>query len=477
MANIYPVVMAGGVGSRLWPLSREGYPKQLLGLLEPDKTLLQTTFERLQGCDLSFGEPWVVCNDDHRFLVAEQLRPYGVGVERIILEPVGRNTAPTVALAAFEVLQEDPEGIILVLAADHYVAEVQRFHEALIGAYKAAVRDCLVTFGIQPTHPETGYGYIEQGPLWDNRLSDCIFKVNAFKEKPNDQVAEAFVESNKHYWNSGMFMMSAQGYLEDLKRYAPKVYDASLQAIKQAKRSYGYIQVAKEAFVESPDISIDYAVMEHTTKAVMIKMAAKWSDVGSWKSLWDLGEKDANHNVLIGDVKTVHSNRNYIRTDKHLVAAIGVEDLLIVNTADALLVAHKDQAQSIKQIVSELKELGRREAFVHLTDFRPWGHYSTIDESERFKAKRIVVQPGAKLSLQKHHHRAEHWVVVKGTALVRCGEKTFLLSENESTFIPLGQTHQLSNPGKIPLEIIEVQSGAYLGEDDIERMDDAYGRE
>jgi mannose-1-phosphate guanylyltransferase len=476
MTNLYPVVMAGGVGSRLWPLSRELYPKQLLNLISSSQTLLQSSLQRLHGSTLPFGQPWIICNQDHRFLVAEQLRPLGVEVERIILEPVGRNTAPAIALAAFEVLKEDPKGMMLVLAADHDIQQPEAFHHVLQQAVLAAEQDWLVTFGIHPAYPETGYGYIEKGDLLGAGFGAQLSRVQEFKEKPDTQTAQSFVSSGRYFWNSGMFLMNAKTYLTELEAHCPEVYQHCKQAVEQAKRSYGYIQIPGEVFQKCPDISVDYAVMEPTQKAAVIGMEAGWSDVGSWKTLWELGAKDDDSNVIIGDVKAFDCDHNYIRSEKRLVAALGVKDLLIVDTADAVLVAHKDHAQAIKRVVSELKQEQRSEAEVHTRDYRPWGNYETIDESKRFKVKRIVVSPGAKLSLQRHHHRAEHWIVVAGTAEVRCGDQSFLLSENESTYIPLGERHQLSNPGKIPLEIIEVQSGAYLGEDDIERFEDVYGR-
>lgn len=477
MTKLYPVVMAGGVGSRLWPLSRELYPKQLLNLVSQQSTLLQSTLERLQGAPVMIGDAWVICNQDHRFLVAEQLRGFDIGPERILLEPFGRNTAPAIALAAFKVISEDPEGLMLVLAADHDIRQTEPFHEALEIAVSAAEEDWLVTFGISPGYPETGYGYIHRGePLKLTSPIRSVSKVVQFTEKPDATRAKQFVESGDYLWNSGMFLMSAKRYLAELKQHSPGIYECCQRAVEKAKSVYGFIQVDATEFEACPNVSVDYAVMEPTQRAAVVEMDAGWSDVGSWNSLWELGEKDETGNVLLGDVKAVGCKNNFIRSDKHLVAAIGVEDLLIVDTPDAVLVADKAHAQEIKTIVAELNQEKRSEALVHTRDFRPWGNYETIDEAERFKVKRIVVNPGAKLSLQRHHHRAEHWIVVTGTAEVKCGDKRFLLSENESTYIPLGERHQLINPGKIPLEMIEVQSGPYLGEDDIERFEDAYGR-
>jgi len=469
--KIVPVVMSGGVGSRLWPLSRELYPKQLLPLVNADATLLQDTLKRAQS--VSAEPAWIICNQEHRFLVADQSQSFAVTPDRIILEPVGRNTAPAIAVAALEQLKTQEDALLLVLAADHAISDTQAFSNAIQQGVAAAKAGRLVTFGITPTAPETGYGYIKQGA----DLGDGSAVVSAFVEKPDLKTAQDYLASGEYLWNSGMFLFGAKAYLAELEKHAPEIYGAAVKSVENAERVYGYVQLNEAEFVSCPDDSVDYAVMEHTQLAAVVPMSAGWNDVGSWTALWDLGEKDDRGNQIHGNVIVEGDARNnLIRADKRLVSVLGVSDLLIVDTKDALLVADKSRAQDVKKIVSRLKAEGREEAQIHARAFRPWGSYETVDEEGRFKVKRIVVNPGAQLSLQMHHHRAEHWIVVKGTAKVTRGDTEFLLSENESTYIPLGEKHRLENPGKMPLEIVEVQSGSYLGEDDIVRYSDQYGR-
>jgi mannose-1-phosphate guanylyltransferase len=466
---LHALVMSGGVGSRLWPLSRELYPKQLLNLHSASSSLLQDTLQRLR--DLPLQDSYVICNAEHRFLVADQVKNFAIQPENILLEPVGRNTAPAIAVSAFEIYAKDPDAVLLVLAADHVIQNEAAFTAAVRVALNAAQDGNLVTFGIVPDKAETGYGYIRKGAAVNG-----VFAVDAFVEKPDAKTAEQYLQSGEYLWNSGMFLFRADAYLAELKTFAPAIYDACAAAHQSAKREYGFINLNPEAFLACPEDSIDYAVMEKTKKALVVPMDAGWSDVGSWSALWELAEKDANQNTLIGDVLSIDSRGNYVRSADRLVATVGVDDLLIVDTKDALLIAPKNRAQDVKKIVNELNRQGREETKIHARATRPWGTYETIDQDDRFKVKRIIVNPGAKLSLQMHHHRAEHWIVVKGTALVTRGEEQFMVSENQSTYIPLGEKHRLENPGRIPLEMVEVQSGAYLEEDDIVRFSDQYGR-
>ena len=463
--SVCAVIMAVGTGSRLWPMSRAGYPKQILPLLE-STTMLQSTFLRL--ADIPVESSITVCGEEHRFFVAEQLR--GIDVQStIVLEPEGRNTAPTIALAALEKEAEDP--VLLVLAADHVVRDQQEFTDAVAAALPLAESGKLVTFGIIPTAPHTGYGYIERG--------DEIGKgywVKSFKEKPPAALAQNYLDSGDYYWNSGMFLFKASRYLAELQNHRPDIGSACRAAMDAKARDLDFVRVGNIAFLECPSESIDYAVMEKTKDAVVVPMDAGWSDIGSWSSLSELSQQDDNGNTVIGDAKLLASENSYVRSEDKLVAAIGVNDLVIVSTKDAVLVASKNAAQDVKQITQELMNEARSEWLFHREVYRPWGKYDTVDAGERYQVKRITVNPGAKLSVQLHHHRAEHWVVVSGSAKVTNGDKTFLLSENESTYIPIGVTHALENPGKIPLEIIEVQSGSYLGEDDIVRIADNYGR-
>lgn len=467
---LYPVVMAGGSGSRLWPLSRQLNPKQFLPLLSSSLSMLQETIKRLEGLDVAL--PRVICNEQHRFLAAEQLRQLDMEQANILLEPVGKNTAPAVALAALHILEEDPDAILLVLAADHSVKDCTAFHEAIAVAECLAKAGQLVTFGVTPTSAETGYGYIERGP----KKNGGGFTVNRFVEKPDKPTAQKYVESGSYLWNSGMFMFRAAKYIEELDRYRPDILSACKLAIDGVQHDMYFTRVDSDAFSICPEESIDYAVMEKTTCAAVVELNAGWSDVGSWSALWEIGLKTAEGNLFRGDVMQECTHNSYVHAEHRLVAVVGVEDLVVVETKDAVLVVKKDQVQNVKSLVERLKLEGRQEHVNHREVYRPWGVYDCIDGGDRYQVKRITVNPGAKLSVQMHHHRAEHWIVVSGTAQVTNGEKTYLVTENQSTYIPIGQVHALENPGVIPLELIEVQSGSYLGEDDIVRLSDRYGR-
>jgi len=476
---IVPVILSGGSGSRLWPLSRELYPKQLLPLVG-EQTLLQQTVARLDGLT-SMAPPLIVCNGEHRFMVAEQLRALRVEPGAILLEPVGRNTAPAVAVAALEALAHGEDPLLLVLPADHVIRDRARFHAAVETARRLAGQDRLVTFGIVPTGPETGFGYIARGSALGSDDHEA-YAVQGFVEKPDQATAEGYVNSGDYYWNSGMFLFRAQRYLEALGQHQPAMLAACRDAHAGRQADFDFLRLDAAAFAACPADSIDYAVMEPACRpdepeaAAVVPLDAGWSDVGSWSALWDEGEKDADGNVALGDVVTSGVRNSYLRAEARLLAVIGVEDHVVIETADAVLVAHKDHVQEVKGIVEQLKASGREEAGIHRTAYRPWGSYECLNLGPRFQVKRISVKPGAQLSLQMHHHRAEHWVVVSGTARITRGDETFLLSENESTFIPLGTRHRMENVGKVPLELIEVQSGSYLGEDDIIRFDDQYGR-
>ena len=462
---IIPVIMAGGSGTRLWPLSRAGYPKQFLAL-NGDKTMLQQTVERL--ADLPTSESITICNEEHRFFVAEQLREINA-LGKIILEPVGRNTAPAIALAALAEKGNDP--LLLILAADHVIADQTAFTEAVMKAVPLAEAGKLVTFGIAPTEPHTGYGYIETSAS----IADA-YEVSSFIEKPDADTAAQYFADGSYYWNSGMFLFKASTVLAELKAHRPDIYDACERAFSIVSADLDFIRIDGEAFEACPDDSIDYAVMEKTKDAVVVPLDAGWNDIGSWSSLWDVAEKDDAGNAVTGDAIVVDATNSLVRTDDKLVALLGLNDVVVISTKDATLVAHRDRAQDAKLIASDLKEAGRPEWELHREVHRPWGKYDSVDQGERYQVKRITVKPGAKLSVQMHHHRAEHWVVVSGTARVTRGEEEFLLSENQSTYIPVGVVHALQNPGQVPLEIIEIQSGSYLGEDDIVRFEDRYGR-
>tara|TARA_B110000238_G_scaffold194675_1_gene232851 strand:+ start:1361 stop:2749 length:1389 start_codon:yes stop_codon:yes gene_type:complete len=461
---IKAVIMAGGSGTRLWPLSRAGHPKQFLAL-NGKETMLQATMKRLDS--LNIDASVTICNEDHRFFVAEQLREIN-RLGSIILEPIGRNTAPAIALAAL-VAEGDP--LLLVLAADHVIESEDAFRKTVTEAIPLAEAGRLVTFGIVPDKAHTGYGYIKKG-----HEDGAGFIVDEFVEKPSIEVAEGYLNSGNYLWNSGMFLFRASRYLEELQKFRPDIFNVCKAASESTAADLDFIRISKEKFSECPSESIDYAVMEKTDEAVVVPMDAGWSDIGSWASLWDVSKKDKNGNVTHGDVLLHETKNTFIRTEGKLVASVGVDDLVIVATKDAVMVAHKDSVQDVKIIVQKLKNGDRPEWNLHREVYRPWGKYDSIDFGDRYQVKRITVNPGEKLSVQMHHHRAEHWVVVSGTAKVTNGERTFLLSENESTYIPVGAVHALENPGKVALEIIEVQSGSYLGEDDIVRFEDRYGR-
>ncbi|EIQ9236291.1 mannose-1-phosphate guanylyltransferase/mannose-6-phosphate isomerase [Escherichia coli] len=466
---IIPIIMAGGSGTRLWPLSRSLYPKQFLSLIN-ENSLLQETLKRLDG--LNCLPPVIVSNNEHRFIVAEQLRQFGVDDFQIILEPVGRNTAPAVALAALKSLELHGDHHMLVLAADHAIQDIEAFHAAVLAAEQESVDNKLVTFGIVPTKPETGYGYIKKG----EQVKNSVFKVNSFVEKPNLETAKNYLEQKCYLWNSGMFMFKASVYLDELKKFRPDILAACKESLSSASTDLDFIRLNSDVFAECPDESIDYAVMEKTQDCVVIPLDADWSDIGSWTSLWEISEKDEHENVSHGDVINYNSRNNYIYSEGSLISTVGVNNLIIVQTKDALLVAQQDNVQDIKKIVEILKKQKRSEHISHREVYRPWGRYDSVERGDRYQVKRITVKPGECLSTQMHHHRAEHWVVVAGTAKVTCGERTFFVTENESTFIPIGTVHTLENPGKIPLEVIEIQSGVYLGDDDIVRLSDKYGR-
>ncbi|WHI50751.1 mannose-1-phosphate guanylyltransferase/mannose-6-phosphate isomerase [Microbulbifer sp. MLAF003] len=465
-----PVILCGGTGSRLWPLSREAYPKQFLPLIGSE-TMLQATVRRLEGIQ-QLQAPILVCNEEHRFAAAEQLQEIGHGTQSILLEPCARNTAPAIALAALAALEGGDDPLLLVLPADHAVADVTTFQEAVQSASALAEQGHLVTFGIVPTRAETGYGYIRRGEL----LTAKAWKVAEFVEKPDSQAAESYLTGGEHCWNSGMFLFRASRYLEELGQHRGDILTACREAYKGAVRDLDFTRVNKVAFAACADESVDYAVMELTESAAVVPMDAGWSDVGSWLGLWELAERDTDDNLLHGDILLEESEGCLVRSESRLVSLLGVKDLIVVDTDDALLIAEKQRVQEVKKLVNSLKRSGRSEAQRHRKVYRPWGYYDSIDAGPRFQVKRIVVKPGQQLSLQMHHHRAEHWIVVRGTAKVTRGEEELLITENQSTYIPLGVVHRLENPGTIPLELIEVQSGSYLGEDDIVRFDDDYGR-
>lgn len=468
MSSILPVVLAGGSGTRLWPLSREHKPKQFLALVGA-QTMLQQTIQRLGGLDCL--APLVICNEQHRFLAAEQLRQIDRADAKILLEPVGRNTAPAIALAALQAIAQGDDPLLLVLAADHVITDIPAFHRAVMRAQRLAQEGRLVAFGIVPDRPEIGYGYIQRGDVLATG-----WKVARFVEKPDLRTAEQYLATGSYYWNSGMFLFKASRYLSELEGFRPEILAACRESLRGTAEDLDFVRVEGEAFGRCPSDSIDYAVMERTQDAVVVALDAGWNDLGAWAALGDVLARDDDGNCLQGDVLTERVRDSMIHGENRLVAAVGVRDLVIVETKDAVLVAHKDYIQDVKRIVEKLRGAGRTEHIQHRDVYRPWGIYDSIGSGSRYQVKKITVKPGAKLSVQKHHHRAEHWVVVSGTARVTNGERTYLVTENESTYIPIGQVHCLENPGVIPLELIEVQSGTYLGEDDIVRIEDLYGR-
>ena len=467
---LIPVLLSGGVGSRLWPLSRELNPKQFLPLTG-ELSLLEQTLQRASSLP-NMAAPIVVCNEEHRFLVAEQLRNIGQAGASIILEPAGRNTAPAIAVAAFQALKVDAEALLLVMPADHIIKNTATFADAVSQGLVPAAKGKLVTFGIVPESPETGYGYIRGG---EGGEEGC-YPIAEFVEKPALEVAQHYIAAGNYYWNSGMFLLGARAYLDELKSLSSVMYAAAEASLLEASEDMDFVRLNRTAFEACPSDSIDYAVMEKTEKGMVVPLSCGWSDVGSWSSLWEVDEKDPQGNVCKGDVIAQDSSNSYIHSSSRLVTTLGVDNVVVVETADAVLVADMGQVQNIKTIVNAIKDQQRSEVSSHKKVYRPWGSYESLDAGEGFQVKRIIVTPGQQLSLQMHHHRAEHWIVVRGTALVTCGDKEFILTEDQSTYIPLGTKHRLANNGIIELELIEVQSGRYLGEDDIVRFEDIYGR-
>src|SRR5829696_7147727 len=474
---IHPVILSGGSGTRLWPMSRSLYPKQLLALVG-ERSLLQETALRVTG-DAGFAAPLIVANEEHRFIIAEQLREIGVAAEALILEPVGRNTAPAACVAALRLAQSqapgDPDALMLVLASDHAIADLDAFHGAVDRAAAAGRAGYLVSLGITPDRPETGYGYIATGkPV---KGCDGAFAIKQFVEKPDAETAERYVASGEYFWNASIFLFPVKGYIAELERLRPEMLAACKKALAGAKADADFVRLDKAAFAACPGDSIDYAVMEHTTRAAVVPVGMGWSDLGSWDALWEMGEKDERGNALAGNVVAEATSNCYLRSEAGLVAAIGVEDIVVVATDDAVMVAPRNRTQEVRQLVGRLIAERRDEADALPTVHRPWGTYRALHNGHRVQVKHIMVRPGAKLSLQMHHHRAEHWVVVQGTAKIVRGDEEMVLTEDQSTYIPLGTVHRLENPGKIPLHVIEVQSGSYLGEDDIVRFEDHYGRQ
>ena len=469
--KIVPVILCGGSGTRLWPLSRESYPKQFIPLVD-ERTLLQSTLTRLKGiADLQ--PPIIICGEEHRFIVAEQLRQIEVTPSAIVLEPMGRNTAPAIAVAAHKLLQHE-DVLMLVLPSDHLIKDLPGFQRAVSQAATVAASEHLVTFGVVPTHAETGYGYIK---ATSKDIAQGVFTVKEFIEKPNLTTAKKFLRAGGYYWNSGMFMFRASHYLQELGKHHKKIVSQTSMALEQATEDLDFLRLDQRAFLDCPSDSIDYAVMEQTDAAALVPMSVGWSDLGSWAALYEVAEKDNHGNAVHGDVMLQDTHQSFIHASDRLVATIGLKNIVVVEVKDAVLVAEREQVQDVKKIVEKLNQAKRDEVKGHPRVPRPWGDYESIDEGVRYQVKRITVKPGASLSLQMHHHRAEHWIVVKGTAKVTREDEVFLLTENQSTYIPLGTKHRLENPGNVPLELIEVQSGSYLGEDDIVRYEDYYGRD
>lgn len=469
-AVIIPVVLCGGSGTRLWPLSREGYPKQFLRLLS-NRSLLQETLLRVKRI-AGIGAPMLVSNHAHRFMVAEQALEAGIDDATLILESHARNTAPAAAAAALQAMSTGEDPLLLLLPSDQLIRDIDAFASAVIHGVAAAKEGAIVTFGIVPTEPATGYGYIKAG----FPQGDSILDVERFVEKPSFERASQYLAEGNYFWNSGIFLFRASTFLAELGKFAPEILAAAREAVSNGQRDQDFFRLHSESLESCPSISIDYAVMEHTRHARMVPLAAEWSDVGSWEAVWQVGEKTGDGNVAVGNVLTHDAKNCLIHSSHRLVTVAGLENVMVVETPDAVLVVHRDRTQEVKTLVDMVRNTGRAEATEHRKVYRPWGAYDSVDDGERYQVKRITVKPGAKLSQQMHHHRAEHWIVVRGTARVTCGDKTFLLSENQSSYIPLGIVHRLENPGKLPLELIEVQSGSYLGEDDIVRFEDTYGR-
>ncbi|MFZ5572590.1 MAG: mannose-1-phosphate guanylyltransferase/mannose-6-phosphate isomerase [Thermodesulfobacteriota bacterium] len=475
---IIPVILAGGSGTRLWPLSRKLYPKQLMNLVDAH-TMLQNTMMRLKDFPDMAG-PIIICNETHRFMVAEQIREIGIDSAVIILEPVGRNTAPAVAVAALKSLAAKQDPILLVLPADHFIENSSRFHYSLSAGVRFAEQGRLITFGIVPTAPETGYGYIRKGaPIpgpAGQPANPAVTTIDRFVEKPDRKTAEQYVASGEYFWNSGIFMFKASRVLSEMDRHVPEIVSACKTAMTDGREDLDFFRLDQAAFAACPGDSIDYAIMEKTTNGAMVPLDAGWNDLGSWEALWQVGQKDGQQNVLKGDVVIEDVKNSYLHATDRLIAAVGLENHIVVETTDAILISPRERVQDVKRLVDQLMKQKRIETLSHRKDYRPWGCNESIDAAERFQVKRVTVKPGAKISLQKHFHRAEHWIVVKGTARVTKDGEQFILREDQSTYIPVGTPHRLENPGKIPLELIEVRSGSYLGEDDIVRMDDVYGR-
>ncbi len=475
MSAIYPVILSGGSGTRLWPLSRAMYPKQFIRFFNGQSaSFLGTTLGRLKP-EAGFGPPILLCNNDHRFLIKEELERSGIVPKAIILEPVARNTAPAIAVAALAAIRENPAAILVVMPSDHVVKDEAKFVEGVRRAAKVAATGKLVLFGIKPDEPHTGYGYIRQGAALEG-FNGGAFKVDAFFEKPNIATAEGYLAKGGYYWNSGIFVLDARTFIDELARLEPGILEAARNALAKAEMDLGFLRLDRKAFAASPNISIDYAVMEKTQAAAMLPIDVGWDDVGSWSSLWDIAPRDKNQNYVHGDGVLEDTTGCYVHSEKSLVATIGVKDLVIIDTPDALLVADKSRAQDVSKVVAQLRKLNRKEQEQHLRNLRPWGYFETLNIGPRFQVKLLHVNPGGKLSMQMHHHRSEHWIVVQGTAKVVIGDIEKLVRENESVYIFSTQWHRLENPGKVPLELIEVQIGSYLGEDDIVRSDDIYNR-